>query len=438
MKTYTSLPIERKIVIGFLGLIVTGTLLLFLLNARGRPLSAVDALFTATSAVCVTGLAVVDTGNDLTGPSQVVLLLLIQLGGLGVMAATTALSLLMRERIGLRQRLLLAGGVGVDSLSGIVRLLIRTLGLTFAIEGAGAVFLFWGFLRSGLSPFQSARAAVFHSVSAFCNAGFSLFSDNLERYSDSVLVPGTVMILIVLGGLGFIVLSELGETFRSARLSAHSKLVLFTTGGLIISGGMVLLLCEWDQAFGAMAPGWKAWNALFAGITPRTAGFDTVAPAAFSPAGLFVLVLLMIVGASPGSTGGGFKTTTLAVLLVSTWNALKGRSEIHLWNRRISFRVVQRAVTVVVLYLGTLGLGLSALVLVEPLPFRSLLFETASALGTVGLSLGITPKLSDAGKLILVAMMFWGRVGIVTFLFGLMKREARGKVSYPDAEIPVG
>jgi len=413
--------------------------LLFLLNARGRPLSAVDALFTATSAVCVTGLSVVDTGNDLTGSSQAVLLLLIQLGGLGVMAATTALSLLMRERIGLRQRLLLAGGVGVDSLSGIVRLLIRTLGLTFAIEGAGAVFLFWGFLRAGLSPVQSVRSAVFHSVSAFCNAGFSLFSENLERYANTVLVPGTVMTLVVLGGLGFIVLSELGETFRgSARLSAHSKLVLVTTAGLILSGGGILLLCEWNQAFGAMAPGWKVWNALFAGITPRTAGFDTVAPSAFSPAGLFVLVLLMIVGASPGSTGGGFKTTTLAVLLVSTWNAMKGRSEIHLWNRRISFRVVQRTVTVVVLYLGTLGLGLGALVLAEPLPFRSLLFETASALGTVGLSLGVTPKLSDAGKLILVMMMFWGRVGIVTFLFGLMKREARGKVSYPDAEIPVG
>jgi trk system potassium uptake protein TrkH len=433
------LATERKIVLGFLALIGTGTFAILLLNANSRPLTLVDALFTATSAVCVTGLTVVDTGKDLANASQLVLLLLIQLGGLGVMTATTALSLLMRERIGLRQRMFFAGGFGLDSPAGVIRLLIRILSLTFAIEGVAAIPLYWGFIRAGLSPEQSLANAVFHSVSAFCNAGFSLFPDNLEGFSRCILVPGTVMVLVVLGGLGFIVLSELKEMFRRpGKISVHSRLVLFTTTGLVLFGTALLLLCEWNHSLEAMGGGWKLWNGLFASITPRTAGFDTVALSTFSSAGLFVVILLMIVGASPGSTGGGFKTTTLAVLLVSTWNVIRGRSEVHLWNRRISIRVIQRAITLIVLYLGTLGLGLMILALIEPFPFRSLLFETASALGTVGLSLGITSGLSDAGKLVLVLLMFWGRVGIITFLYGLVKREARGKISYPDAEIPVG
>ncbi len=430
---------ERKIVLGFLALIGTGTLAILLLNANSRPLTLVDALFTATSAVCVTGLTVVDTGKDLANASRLVLLLLIQLGGLGVMTATTALSLLMRERIGLRQRMFFAGGFGLDSPSGVIRLLIRILSLTFAIEAVAVFPLYWGFSRAGLSPEQSLYNAVFHSVSAFCNAGFSLFPDNLEGFSSSILVPGTVMVLVVLGGLGFIVLSELKEMFRRpGKISVHSRLVLFTTAGLVLFGTALLLISEWNHSLGAMGGGWKLWNGLFSSITPRTAGFDTVALSTFSSAGLFVVILLMIVGASPGSTGGGFKTTTLAVLLVSTWNVIRGRSEVHLWNRRISIRVIQRAITLIVLYLGTLGLGLMILALLEPFPFRSLLFETASALGTVGLSLGITSGLSDAGKLVLVLLMFWGRVGIITFLYGLVKREARGKISYPDAEIPVG
>ena len=430
---------ERKIVLGFLALIGTGTLAILLLNANSRPLTLVDALFTATSAVCVTGLTAVDTGKDLANASRLVLLLLIQLGGLGVMTATTALSLLMRERIGLRQRMFFAGGFGLDSPSGVIRLLIRILSLTFAIEAVAVFPLYWGFSRAGLSPEQSLYNAVFHSVSAFCNAGFSLFPDNLEGFSSSILVPGTVMVLVVLGGLGFIVLSELKEMFRRpGKISVHSRLVLFTTAGLVLFGTALLLISEWNHSLGAMGGGWKLWNGLFSSITPRTAGFDTVALSTFSSAGLFVVILLMIVGASPGSTGGGFKTTTLAVLLVSTWNVIRGRSEVHLWNRRISIRVIQRAITLIVLYLGTLGLGLMILALLEPFPFRSLLFETASALGTVGLSLGITSGLSDAGKLVLVLLMFWGRVGIITFLYGLVKREARGKISYPDEEIPVG
>jgi len=410
-----------------------------LFNAGTRPLGWIDALFTATSSVCVTGLIVVDTGKDLSLASQGVVLFLIQLGGLGVMTATTAFFFLMKERIGLRQRMFFAGGFGLDSPSGVIRLLVRILLLTFVIEGIGIIPLYFGFLKSGMGHGRSLYSAVFHSISAFCNAGFSLFPDNLESFSRTILVPGTVMVLVVIGGLGFVVLAELREMFlRARRISLQTKLVLVTTVFLVILGSVVLVLTEWGNAFGDLQAGWKVWNGVFSSITPRTAGFDTVAPVNFSSAGVFVLVLLMLIGASPGSTGGGIKTTTLAILLVSTWNFLKGRHEIHLWNRKLPFSVLQRSVTVVVLYLGTLLVGIGLLVLIEPFPFRALLFEVASALGTVGLSLGITPELSDAGKIVLVLMMFWGRVGIVTFLYSLLKRQTGERVSYPVSEVPVG
>jgi trk system potassium uptake protein TrkH len=387
----------------------------------------------------VTGLIVVDTGKDLSLASQGVVLFLIQLGGLGVMTATTAFFLLMKERIGIRQRMFFAGGFGLDSPSGVIRLLVRILLLTFVIEGIGIIPLYFGFLKSGMGHGRSLYSAVFHSISAFCNAGFSLFPDNLESFSRTILVPGTVMVLVVIGGLGFVVLAELREMFlRARRISLQTKLVLVTTVFLVILGSVVLVLTEWGNAFGDLQAGWKVWNGVFSSITPRTAGFDTVAPVNFSSAGVFVLVLLMLIGASPGSTGGGIKTTTLAILLVSTWNFLKGRHEIHLWNRKLPFSVLQRSVTVVVLYLGTLLAGIGLLVLIEPFPFRALLFEVASALGTVGLSLGITPELSDAGKIVLVLMMFWGRVGIVTFLYSLLKRQTGERVSYPVSEVPVG
>jgi len=414
--------------------------LLLLCNSYYNPLKLIDAFFTATSAVCVTGLIVVDTGTDLSPASQMTVLLLIQLGGIGVMTAATTFSLLLGERIGLRQRMLFAGGFGMDTPSGVIKFLIKILLFTLMLEAVGAIPLFMGFLKAGLTPFKAFCSAVFHSISAFCNAGFSLFPDNLEGFSQSFIVSGTIMALIVLGGLGFPVLTELAAVRKNngKRLSLHSRLVLTTTVILILSGLFLFTISEWNTAFAHLPEGWKIWNGLFASITPRTAGFDTISPSTFSSAGLFVLVLFMIVGASPGSTGGGFKTTTLAVLVLSAWNTLRRRPDVVLWNRRIPFRILQRTIAVSVLYLSGLGLGILALSIMEPLPFRELLFEAASALGTVGLSLGITAQLSTGGKIVLILLMFWGRVGILTFIFGLLKGEFRGNVSYPDADIPIG
>jgi trk system potassium uptake protein TrkH len=440
LRTYSALPVERVILAGFLSLILTGTLLLWGLNHSVRPISPVDALFLSTSAVCVTGLSPLDIGAVLTLPSQLVLLLLIQLGGLGVMTATTALSLLIGQRIGLRERIFFSGGFGLDTPQGAVRLLVRVLVFTAAIEAAGALLLFVGFLP-GRSPGQAAYLAIFHSVSAFCNAGFSPLSTNLEPFASSLLIPGTIMGLIVLGGLGFPVLSEL-YSCRGGKsdhpLSPYSRLVLFSTVELILGGTVILAVAEWGGAFAPFSPAMKVWNALFASVTPRTAGFDMVPCSAFSGAGIAVTILLMIVGASPASTGGGIKTTTFGVLVRTAWSELRREGDVELFGRRVEFDAIRRALALTFAYVVTIFVAALFLSFREVLPFRDLLFEAASAMGTVGLSLGITAKLSPGAKLVLVCLMFWGRVGIVTFFYGLFSSGPEAKVTLPPARIPIG
>ncbi len=420
-------------------LIGTGTFLIWLFNLSLRPIALVDALFTATSAVCVTGLVVVDTGSFLTVPSQVVVLLLIQLGGLGVMTASTALPLLLGQKIDLRRRLLFAGGLGLDTPSGAVRLLLQILKMTLLCESVGALWLFSGFIRE-TTLLRALYLAVFHSVSAFCNAGFSLFSSNLHGYSQAVVIPMTIMALIVTGGLGSPVLIELYHRLRhGGGLSSYCKLVLVMTVSLVAGGSLLLLLTEWQGAFGDLPVPWKFWNALFHSITPRTAGFDTIPLSRFSSSGVALTVLLMLIGASPASTGGGMKTTTVGLILVSTWTDLRGKGEVVLWGRRVPHWTLTRATSLFFLYLGTLFLSSFLLALVEPFPFGALFFEAVSALGTVGLSLGVTGELGTAAKLVLVLLMFWGRVGLMTFLYGLLlEGPGGGKVSYADTHIPVG
>ena len=439
MRTYTSLRVERLLVLGFLSLIVTGTLALWAANRlAGQPLSLLDALFTSTSAVCVTGLSVVDTGKALSLPAQGVLLVLIQLGGLGVMTATTALPLLLGLKIDLRQRLLFAGGLGLDTPQGAVRLLLTVLGYTLAVEALMALPLFWGFLQREPAG-RALYLTVFHSVSAFCNAGFSPYSDNLESFAGTFWVPGAVMALVVLGGLGFPAAAELRAYLRRRHpLSAYTRLVLVTTGGLILVGAVLLALSEWNRAFRDRPPLLKGWNALFHSITPRTAGFDTVSMQRFSGLGLGITILLMFIGASPASTGGGIKTTTFGVLLACSWTEVRGEEETVLWGRRVDGRTQRKALALSFLYLATLFMALLGLCLFEPFSFRDLLFEAFSAMGTVGLSVGITPKLSPEGKMILVFLMFWGRVGIVTFLYGILAGSRPGKVHYPPAQMPIG
>ncbi|MDD2206521.1 MAG: potassium transporter TrkG [Aminobacterium sp.] len=439
MKTYSSLKVERTIVGGFLSLIVVGTFLIWSFNfAAGQPLSWVDSFFTATSALCVTGLSVVDTGKDLCLMSQGVVLALIQLGGLGVMTATTTLLLLLRQKIGIRQRLLFAGGLGLDTPAGAVRLLMRILKMTVIIEGIGMVPLFIAFVRD-FPPLKALYLALFHSISAFCNAGFSPFSTSLEGYASTFWVPATIMALIVSGGAGFLVLSGIGRyVLRRDTLSPHCKLVIKVTASLIGGGLLLFLISDWNGAFKDLPPVLKVWNALFQSVTPRTAGFDTIQTSRFSALGIFITCLLMIIGASPGSTGGGIKTTTFALLILSTFSEMKGRGRIVFANRNIPFDNVRRALSMTLLYVSTVLFCIVLLSFTEELPFRALIFEAFSAMGTVGLSLGITSSLSSAGKIIMILLMFWGRVGILTFMYGMISRETRDNVNYATTNIPVG
>jgi trk system potassium uptake protein TrkH len=423
VKIYSSFRIERTILVGFLAVILAGAAALWLGNApRGR-VSFLDCLFTATSAVCVTGLATVDTGADFSRASQVVILVLIQLGGLGVMTATTALLYAFRRRIGIRQRMLFSGGLGLDSPSGAVRLAKKVVRITALIEALGAVPLFLAFRGSSPDP-EALFLAVFHSVSAFCNAGFSPFSDSLQRFSGTVTIPLTVMTLILLGGAGFLVLDDMWNSVfrRKGRLSAHSRLVVVVSAVLVAAGALALCVSDWNGALAGHSWGWKLWNALFHSVSPRTAGFNTIPMDRLTSLGVFFTILLMIVGASPGSTGGGIKTTSFALLLLSTVREIRGRDELVVGNRSIA----------------RLLAGITVLAVLETLPFRALAFEVASALGTVGLSLGITASLSSAGKIMVILLMFWGRVGILTFMYGVAARETPSRVSYAETHIPVG
>ncbi|MBN1333479.1 MAG: potassium transporter Trk [Synergistales bacterium] len=439
MRTYSTLHVERIILIGFLSFITTGALLIWTFNFyASMPISFIDALFTSTSAVCVTGLIVVDTGSELARASQWTVLILIQLGGLGVMTAATTLLLLFRQKIGIRQRILFTGGLGIDTPAGAVRLLLKILQLTIFIELIGAIPLFFGFYPE--SHFSRALyLSVFHSVSAFCNAGFSLFSSNLEAYSNTYLVPGVIMLLIFLGGIGFLPLTNLFHAFQGKEnLNFHTRFVLLISLFLILLGVLVITVFEWNGVLSGFEGGLKFWNSIFQSITPRTAGFNTVRISEFTSLGIFILCFLMIVGASPGSTGGGVKTSTFGILVLSAFSYLSGKRATLFWNRSFTNETILRALTILILYLGTIFISVIFLSITEDFAFAELIFEIISALGTVGLSMGITAGLSSAGKVMLIMLMFWGRIGILTMIYSMMAGNNIDRVIFPEITIPTG
>jgi len=403
------------------------------------PISIADALFMSTSAVCVTGLVTINLSTGLGMVSQLIILVLIQIGGLGIMTAVMMLGLVAGRRIGIKSRLFFLGGFGLDGVSGAVRLLTIIAKYTFVVETFGALLLYWGFIRHGIPVEKSIYYAVFHSVSAFCNAGFSPLPNGLNGFSLSIIVPASVMMLIILGGLGFPVFANCWDVlWKKGRLSHYSKLVLFLTFWLITLGTVMLLISDWNEGLAGL-PDWaRIWNALFTSVTTRTAGFDTVQPSVFSELGKILMIALMVIGASPASTGGGIKTTTLGVLAVAAWNEMLGRDENVFWHRKIGYQTVRRALAMSFMYLITFFIGAVVLSLIEDFSFEALLFEAVSAMGTVGLSLGITSELSVAGKMVLVALMFWGRVGILSFFATLIKEEKKVEIHFTEVNIPIG
>ncbi|MEG1910933.1 MAG: potassium transporter TrkG [Cloacibacillus sp.] len=441
MRFHTSYKVERVIVTGFLLVILAGAFLLWLSNnlLYRMPLSAVDALFMSTSAVCVTGLGVVDISTQFGALSQMILLALIQIGGLGIMTGMMLLAIAVGRRIGIKSRIFFLGGLGVDGVQGAVALFFTVIKYTFFLEGLGSAMLFAGFLLNGESIPRAAYMAVFHAVSAFCNAGFSVCEGGLRNYHMTIIIPAVVMGLIVTGGIGFPVFADCATALKhKKRLSVYSKLVLVITGGLIAGGTALFLLSDWNAALKGLPVWAKVWNALFASVTARTAGFDTIAPQNFSGLGQAVTIVLMIIGASPASTGGGVKTTTFGVLAISVWSELHMRSETTFLNRGISGRTERRSLAIIAIYLFTILVGSTLLTLIENIPFSAILYEVASALGTVGLSVGITSELSVPGRLIIILLMFWGRVGLYSFISTLVTADGDSGIHYPDTHIPIG
>lgn len=440
---------SRLLAFGFLGVILTGTFLLSLpgATATGRRAPLIDAFFTAVSSVCVTGLVVHDTGTYWSLFGQTVVMLLVQVGGLGIMTLSTLFALLRGKRISLPERLAIQTALGHIELAGVVRLTKLILLMTLLMETLGAFLLGLRFLAD-YPPMQALYLGFFHSISAFNNAGFDLFTTSMIRYNRDPLVLFTIAFLIIAGGLGFTVAVDLGRLLRERfvggihHLSMQTRLVLGLTTLLLALGTALILFWEGGnpETLGGMSPGAKVMNAFFMATVPRTAGFNSVPMPSLRETTLFFMILLMFVGASPGGTGGGVKTTTFGVLIMSVMSTIRGRTEVNLFGRRVSGEVVRRSLAIVVISLFLVTTGILVLDFAEQKPLLPVMFEVMSAFGTVGLSVGLTPELTPSGKLILSAIMFAGRLGPLTLALALAQAgpPVRPAVRFPEEKIMVG
>jgi trk system potassium uptake protein TrkH len=446
----------RVIVLGYLILVLVGTALLTLPHASAHSggttrVSFIDSLFTASSAVCVTGLIVKDTELDFSLFGKSVILVLIQIGGLGYMTISTVILIILGKKISLRQRLVIREAFKQLTLEDLGRFALRVFQVTILIEAVGFLLLFFAFLRDFSLP-KAFGVSLFHSVSGFCNAGFSAFSNNLQDYGQNVTVVLTVAVLFILGGLGFFAFGDLYNTYvrrKTRRLSVHTKLVLRITTLLIGGGTLLFLALEWNNGLSHLPGHQKLLTAFFSAVTPRTAGFSVLNMRNLALGTSLFTIFFMFIGASPGGTGGGIKTTTLATLL-NTLGGLRKGGEINVFGRRISEASVRNAF--LVFLWGVVIVGLGSLILVifegsvgEKSGYIGILFEQMSAFGTVGLSFGSTMKstvslshdFSVLGKLVIIATMLSGRIGPLTIGSALIG-VSRAKVRYPEAKIMIG
>jgi trk system potassium uptake protein TrkH len=434
------------LIFGFLSIILVGTLLLLAPVSTVRGISAVDALFTSTSAVCVTGLIVKSTPHDFTLFGKVVILLLIQIGGLGYMTSATIISLLVGKRIGLGERLVMKEAMNVLSVEGIVRFTKAVLITTVVMETAGAALLTARFLVDHPAG-NAVFLGVFHSISAFNNAGFSLFPDSLVRYRGDIAVNLVVMSLIILGGLGFLVVSDVYGYWRkeTMRLSFHTKIVLSTTLALIAAGAVLIFFFENGnvKTFQTMSLPERVLAALFGSVTARTAGFNTVDYSSLHLETLFASIVFMFIGASPGSTGGGVKTTTFAVVMANLCATLRSRRDTVMFRRRVPLETIAKSYMTIA-FAALLIIVVTVLVLrSENINYLSAVFEVVSAFGTVGLSMGdggvrsLSALFSPFGKVLITVTMFAGRLGPLTLAVAVArKREVNYR--YPEGKVMIG
>ena len=437
----------QVLVLSFTALIVSGTILLRLpVSAAHDPLTVLDALFTATSAVCVTGLIVVDTPNDLSVFGQLVVLTLIQLGGLGYMAITTVVGLALGRQLNLHERLTLQEALNVQTMEGLARFVLTVLKLTVAFELTGAVIL----TARWASEHGVGRAAyygVFHAVSAFNNAGFALFSDSLMRFRADWIVNLVVTTLVICGGLGFVVLTEIGRLRRYRRFSTHTRLVITLTTALIVAATALIWFIERNnpRTLEPLGLGEGILAAYFQAVTPRTAGFNTLDIGAMLPATLFLMILLMFVGAAPGGTAGGVKISTFSITVAVIWAMVRGTSEPTLLRRRIAPPLVARAFSICLIGFLALNLVAGLLLVTEGRQLLPTLFETTSAFGTVGLSMGesgapvsLAGHFSGVGKALVVGMMFMGRIGPLTLAVAVARSREVARVRHAEGKFLIG
>lgn len=437
----------KLFLISFLLLILFGTGLLLLPKATvSGSISFIDALFTSTSAVCVTGLTVVDTATYFTRFGQLVILGLLQIGGLGVMTLTTFFALFFAGGLGIKEKVLISDLIEEEKLGKIKYTLIQIILTTFIIETIGAILIFQS-IRNLQMPFgDKVFHSIFHSVSAFCNAGFSTFSENLmfEGTRYNYLTVGTVGVLIILGGLGFATISNLFELFsllfkqkrkKIRYLSSQSKIILIATFILIIVGAMITFILEENNTLKHLSFDQKVLAALFQSITARTAGFNTIPIHDLLISTSLFYILLMFIGASPGGTGGGIKTTTAFISYLAIFNFIRGKNKLEIFNRRIPDEIIYRVFIKIAFSILLIFLTTFILTITEKFNLVDLLFEQFSAFGTVGLSRGITPYLSDTGKFIIIILMYVGRVGPVTFLTSFSKETTQPRYDYPSEYI---
>jgi trk system potassium uptake protein TrkH len=433
------------LVFSFASLIVSGTLLLRLpVSAAREPLTLLDAFFTATSAVCVTGLIVVGTPNALSLVGQIIVLLLIQLGGLGYMAVTTVAGVALGRQLSVPERLTLQEALNVQSMDGLARFVLTVLKLILLFELVGALALTarWAG-EHGLT--RAAYYGLFHAVSAFNNAGFSLFPDNLMRYRADWVVNLVITTLVICGGLGFVVLTEIGRTRRLRGLSPHTRLVLTLTAGLLVATTGCLWLIERQnpRTLGPLGAGDALLAAWFQAVTPRTAGFNTLDIGALMPASLFLLIILMFIGAAPGGTAGGVKISTFTITVAVIWAMARGAAEPTLMRRRITPPQVARAFSICLIGFLALNVVAGLLLAIEGRELLPTLFETTSAFGTVGLSMGESPvslagHFSSAGKMLLAGMMFMGRIGPLTLAVAIARGGYAPRVRHPEGKFLIG
>ena len=441
LKKKFDLSPNQVLVSGFISLILIGTYLLHLPIASSGEGSIkwVDALFTATSATCVTGLVVLDTGSDFTFFGHWIILIPFQIGGLGIMTFSTMFAFLLGKKISLRQRLIIQESLNQFSIGGLVRLAKYILLFTFIFQGFGTLFLYlnWRHINSNHS---SLFLSFFHAVSAFCNAGFSLFSDSLQAYTSHTGINTIFLILIIFGGIGFLVLVELYEYPKRKRLSLHSKLVIVMTIFLLVSGtiGILFLENQNPNTIQHHLLRGKLLSSIFQSATARTAGFNTIPIGQMGNATLLLLIMLMFIGASPTSTGGGIKTTTFCVAFLWMYYTLKGRKHLYLYQRQISNEVVSKAWVILTLAISWIMVMTLLLSYFEDFDFIKLFFEVISAFGTVGLSTGITGSLSPAGKIIIIFTMFVGRLGPLALALSLIINRQEESIQYPEDHVMVG